>query len=68
MAFRDYHIDDVIDSESTILEINNCNDVFKDATSIDEIKKLNLNFVEGKIYSTNYHLGPLNTETKKIHK
>jgi len=56
------------DSDSTIIEIDNCIDAFEDTTSIDEIKKLNLDFVEGKMYATNYHLGPLNTETKKIHK
>lgn len=59
---------DISDSDSDILELYNCIDLFDNAKSIDEIKKLNLDFVEGKMYATNYHLGPLNTETKKIHK
>jgi hypothetical protein len=47
-------------------KINDAIYTFENVKSINELQKLTLDFLQGKIISTNYHYGPLHKESKKI--
>lgn len=55
------------DSEHQYNLIQYYNSLFINAKSIDEIKKLNMQFIKGEIYNTCYHYGPLNRESNRVH-
>jgi hypothetical protein len=54
------------DSEEEMILINECKKMFIKASSIEEIKNLNMEFIKGNMYATCYHYGPLNSESKLI--
>ena len=47
-------------------DINDAIHIFNNISSIDELQKLTLDFLRGKIIATNYHFGSLHQESKKI--
>jgi hypothetical protein len=47
-------------------KINDAIYIFENVKTVNELQKLTLEFLHGKIISTNYHYGPLDKESKKI--
>jgi hypothetical protein len=47
-------------------KINDAIYTFENVKTVNQLQKLTLEFLKGKIISTNYHYGPLNKESKKI--
>lgn len=47
-------------------KINDAIYIFENVKSVNELQKLTLDFIKGKLIATNYHYGPLHIESKKI--
>jgi hypothetical protein len=47
-------------------KINDAIYTFENVKSVNELQKLTLDFIKGKLIATNYHYGPLHKESKKI--
>jgi hypothetical protein len=47
-------------------KINDAIYIFENIKSVNELQRLTLDFIQGKIIATNYHYGPLDKESNKI--